>query len=400
MTCGNNICEGNENSTCPQDCNICGDDKCDYDENKTTCPIDCAVCGDSVCDPFEITGLHKTSCVKDCATCGDGYCDSGESSSCDTDCRDKIQGVFMGYLIIPLIIAILLIIFEITRHYATHGRQKAAEAKEAAQTLKDAARKTKLKRMEPGEIMPYLLLFSAGLAVTTILLAFLGISYEKNLAILDLGNYLINNGPIISLIILALAAGIGMLARATYYMERNQAISLSLIFAVLGLVPGLLIFLNLEYMVLMAGLIVGTLAATITIKKDEVEYAVKKPFKMGSEAADKMLTIAAVFACILILLQLYTDSKTSDKLSSAIWQSQTTKAMVKDSFGPQENEKALRDNVVEPFFNSTMGGVNGQLVFAIGAAILLLVILKVFITVIKLLAGFFAWLLDKSGFVK
>jgi len=399
IACGDNKCEGGENETCPEDCNVCGDEKCDYDENKTTCPDDCVICGDDICDAPELTALHESSCPQDCATCGDGYCDAGESSFCDSDCKDKIQGLFAGYFLIPLIIVIVVIIFEVAHHFATSRHPSAKEAAAAAKSAKKA-RAIELKKLEPTTVLPYLFVFAFGLILTSILIAFLGLDYGKNLAILDMGNYLLGSGPIISLMVISLAAGMGLLARATYYMERAQALSLTIGFSVMGLVPGLFIFLNLEYLVLMIGMLVGIMAATLTIKKEETEYVVVKSFRIGSDAADKTLTIAAIFACVLVFMQLYLGADTSDQLSASIWNSQVSKAAVKESFGPQADEAALKDNVVEPLLSSRMGGFEGRLIFAMTVAVILFIVLKLFIIITKLLAGFFSWMLDKSGFVE
>ena len=42
--CGNGMCQGNEPTTCPQDCmqaNMCGNGQCDASETTATCPGDC-----------------------------------------------------------------------------------------------------------------------------------------------------------------------------------------------------------------------------------------------------------------------------------------------------------------------------------------------------------------------
>jgi hypothetical protein len=76
--CGNgtcNISDGENCSTCPQDCggpceSTCGDFACDAidGEDCSTCPGDCGVCidcGDDVCDASETCA----SCAEDCGVC-------------------------------------------------------------------------------------------------------------------------------------------------------------------------------------------------------------------------------------------------------------------------------------------------------------------------------------------
>lgn len=418
VVCGDNVCDAQEiislhNTTCPADCALCGDGYCDQTENVTTCPGDCAVCGDGVCDggenitclqdcsvcgngvceKSELISLHETTCPGDCAVCGDGYCDSGESKTCNQDCAEKVQGLFIGYFAIPIALVIVIIIFEITRHYwADRGEDlKESEA--------EARKKKKMVRMEVLDVAPYLIIFAVSLAAAGALLALTGPSYSKNLAVLDLGSYLMGNALWISLAVVSLAVGIGLLARATYYMERNQAIRLSAVFGLIGMAPGLFIFLKLEYLALMGGMAVGIAVATMMIKREEAEYSIKKPFKIGAEAADKMLTVAALFVCLAVFLQLYLGGETEEKLSASIQNSDATRAYVRENFGMQNSTAAVRANVVEPFFESSENGMSGKLLFSTLVALLLLAVLKFFILITKLLAGFFSWLLDRSGFV-
>jgi hypothetical protein len=215
-------------------------------------------------------------------------------------------------------------------------------------------------------------------------------------AVFDLGSYLLESGPAISVIMILLAAGIGLLARATYYTERSQAISLSAGFTAMGMLPGLFIFLTLEYLMLMIGVLTGVAVAMMTIKKEEEELSVKKPFKIGSDAADKALFITSLFVCLTFFVQVYADAGTADNMSKAIWEGKATKSAGRETFGPQESEQTVKENVVAPFLSSSFGG---KLAFATAAALLLLVILRLFTLITKLLAGFFAWMLDKSGFV-
>jgi hypothetical protein len=78
--CGDDICEGVEEVTCPDDCRpcespapgACGDKKCDPGESWCNCPTDClpglpSCCGDLKCDlPSESVG----SCPADCLSAG------------------------------------------------------------------------------------------------------------------------------------------------------------------------------------------------------------------------------------------------------------------------------------------------------------------------------------------
>ena len=97
--CGNNKCEPLEDifakgpAYCPNDCGIeCGDGECHLSEVEpgNTCAEDCApLCGNKKCDPFEaLPGPLK--CAKDCPKCGDDVCNSAEkpfgTSPCPKDC--------------------------------------------------------------------------------------------------------------------------------------------------------------------------------------------------------------------------------------------------------------------------------------------------------------------------
>lgn len=66
--CGDEICQGTEGTSCPEDCfvgeGICGDGFCTEDESVTGCPGDCSlsgVCGDAVC-----VGVEWLTCPADC----------------------------------------------------------------------------------------------------------------------------------------------------------------------------------------------------------------------------------------------------------------------------------------------------------------------------------------------
>jgi hypothetical protein len=413
--CGDGICAGSETAeSCPEDCvisiddidevpvieenqsgvfTICGDEVCDEGETKGNCPDDCVICGDGVCDPEEILGLHETSCPQDCAVCGDGYCEQGEIETCPEDCASG-QGLFVGYFVIPLVIAIIIIIFELTHRFA--GAKQHLPEPAGKRTVK----LPRMERMETEKLAPFFVIFAVMIAASTLILAAMGLSYSNNLAIFDLAAYLMDNAVLVSLLIVLTAMALGVIARVTYYMEKKQAITMTSVSMAAGLFPGLLIFLNLEYLALMFGCIIGGVFAMSRIKSEESELAVKKPFRMGSEFADKTLFIAAIVLSVVVLMSLYTSEATEDKFSSAIWSSEYTRSYVNDNYGMQQSEQGVRENVVSPFFSSNIGGMSGKLIFSIAVALVLLAVLKVFITIIKMLAGFFAWMFDKSGFAQ
>jgi MYXO-CTERM domain-containing protein len=86
--CGNGKCENNENcSNCSQDCgSCCGNGACDNGENCGSCSKDCgSCCGNGQCD----NGENCSTCDKDCGKCcGNGACDYGEQcETCPTDCK-------------------------------------------------------------------------------------------------------------------------------------------------------------------------------------------------------------------------------------------------------------------------------------------------------------------------
>lgn len=80
-SCGDSVCEGDENRWNCADCASCGDGICDtqWDESNSSCSIDC-FCGDGGCRGDET----RTNCPTDCAVCGDGFCDPEED--CIADC--------------------------------------------------------------------------------------------------------------------------------------------------------------------------------------------------------------------------------------------------------------------------------------------------------------------------
>jgi hypothetical protein len=402
--CGDSICSPSESySDCPEDCIIhvnetnetdegqegaivCGDNNCTDGENKENCPEDCVVCGDGVCDSIEVTGLHSTSCGEDCYVCGDGVCDAGEEQKCENDCGEDAQGLMTGYFLIPLIIVIIIVLFEVTNHFAGEKRQPSKR--------KSPPERIKMKHLETGDVIPYFLVFGVLIALSAIFLSMMDIGVQ-NLAVFDLGAFILKNGILIALTATFAAIGLGIVARAAYFMETGQTLTLSLVFTFLGMMPGLLIFHNIEYMMLMFGLMLGVAFATLRTKSEERELNVKKPFKIGSEFADKTLFMGAIFLAITVFLSLYAGEDTADHLSSAIWESQYTRGYAQENYPGVGGKEELKDNVISPFFSNDIGGLDGKLVFSIGIAILVLVLLKAFILIIRLMAGSFAWVLDK-----
>lgn len=66
--CGNGICELNEEGICKADCQWCGDNSCNDNEDYKICPQDCegpVICGDKICD-------NNENCCIDCG-CDSGY---------------------------------------------------------------------------------------------------------------------------------------------------------------------------------------------------------------------------------------------------------------------------------------------------------------------------------------
>ena len=63
----------------------CGNTRCGAGEDRSTCPIDCAVCGDTFCD-----GNESSTCASDCAVCGNLICEGNEASTCTGDCTARL----------------------------------------------------------------------------------------------------------------------------------------------------------------------------------------------------------------------------------------------------------------------------------------------------------------------
>jgi len=149
-TCGDNVCAGDEATTCPQDCTVaptcgnntidsgevcdggqfacpgfpagqappmgicsddcktclyCGDGTCNQRENSDTCPQDCQnaqpVCGNGILEGYEQCDGTAGACPQGqfcdrfcfCGYCGDGECTGGEGfiscgNFCPADCPD------------------------------------------------------------------------------------------------------------------------------------------------------------------------------------------------------------------------------------------------------------------------------------------------------------------------
>ncbi|MEM2919043.1 MAG: DUF333 domain-containing protein [Candidatus Altiarchaeota archaeon] len=131
VICGNGKCEQNENfGNCPEDCpsgerdNYCdaqSDDKCDPDCRAELDP-DCTTvrCGDKICN-FE-QGENFLNCREDCSSGSkDNYCDKIVDKICDPDCTNledpdcKRTEPLPIYLILVILIISLLIIFLIKK---------------------------------------------------------------------------------------------------------------------------------------------------------------------------------------------------------------------------------------------------------------------------------------------
>lgn len=95
--CGDGNCnasDGETCKTCEKDCGKCqagcGDGKCNSpSEDCKSCPADCGQCPPS-CGDGKCEGNEKTTCPQDCSatTCGNGVCESGETvDNCPLDCK-------------------------------------------------------------------------------------------------------------------------------------------------------------------------------------------------------------------------------------------------------------------------------------------------------------------------
>jgi hypothetical protein len=89
--CGNGKCEGNELSTCPNDCKtgpVCGNGVCESGETSASCSPDCPVtdlCGNGKCDANET----PINCNQDCTTaacCASKGYKCGDVPACNGNC--------------------------------------------------------------------------------------------------------------------------------------------------------------------------------------------------------------------------------------------------------------------------------------------------------------------------
>lgn len=113
-TCGDQVCQSFELSSCPIDCtawldlSACGNGVCEPDANEDLllCAADCgpyagAACGDGTCAADESGVTCPTDCAPDQyfspvmgALCGNGTCDVTESSlTCAADCVSAVPAV-------------------------------------------------------------------------------------------------------------------------------------------------------------------------------------------------------------------------------------------------------------------------------------------------------------------
>jgi hypothetical protein len=89
-TCGENV------TSCPADCHLCGNGKCEPTEGPDKCPQDCCgYCGDKKCASYGKCTETKDTCAEDCAPagCGNSVCEKGENpANCSNDCQKFICG--------------------------------------------------------------------------------------------------------------------------------------------------------------------------------------------------------------------------------------------------------------------------------------------------------------------
>lgn len=95
--CGDNVCSpGETRQSCPDDCDLCGNGDCDVGETLQNCEMDCeaqGTCGNQICETGE-----SSSCPADCAPppppdpCGNGVCAATETiTSCAADCGARLR---------------------------------------------------------------------------------------------------------------------------------------------------------------------------------------------------------------------------------------------------------------------------------------------------------------------
>ncbi|MBN2518111.1 MAG: hypothetical protein JXB14_04655 [Candidatus Altiarchaeota archaeon] len=390
ITCGDRICSFGENISCPRDCEICGNGVCESSENKSSCMEDCAVCGDGECDSNELISLHESDCPEDCNDCGDGYCDHGEPETCRRDCEGSSQGVFREFFIILLILAAVVVMVEIA-HYHLMGKRAPGK------TVGGIEKKPQKPEATPRINVPYMLLLSLMLLVSVWLLSVIEPDYGVLLNIFELGNYLMNNAVVLFLLVLVLSTALSLLAYMNLDMDKRKAITVSVPFVLIGVVPGFLFFQSIEFVIFIISFLAGVALAIFTVKSEEKELKVRKPFKIGNDAAGRVLIVVSMLLSLMVFMQLYLKEDTADSLASTLWNSPTSKALILENMKGVYGEGDVKAYVVEPFFDLDIGGGKGRLFFAGGVSLLLLALLKVFSVIVKLLTGAMMWAIDRLG---
>jgi len=94
LTCGDGLCYergGEDASTCPQDCDYCGNGFCGGLEDYYICAKDCDACNNGYCGPYE----NENNCPQDCGDfCGNNYCGPEEDENfCPEDCSGCGNGI-------------------------------------------------------------------------------------------------------------------------------------------------------------------------------------------------------------------------------------------------------------------------------------------------------------------
>ena len=94
--CGNNICEGGEERSCQQDCEVttgprsCGDTICDAGEDANSCPSDCKVPGRTCPVNVQCSDGSQVVCKQDGNSCQCGQCPIGNlPQGCRQEKDDK-----------------------------------------------------------------------------------------------------------------------------------------------------------------------------------------------------------------------------------------------------------------------------------------------------------------------
>ncbi|MBN2518272.1 MAG: hypothetical protein JXB14_05485 [Candidatus Altiarchaeota archaeon] len=389
IICGDGSCDLDENVTCPRDCDICGDGSCGISENKSNCIEDCSICGDGVCDLTELVTLHQTVCPEDCHVCGDEICDHGETKNCPKDCEKSLFEVFKDYFWVLLLIVAIAVILEVAHSYAAKIRAPKPEKPKLCKKPK------KLTVSDLKSSAVFLLLFSIILLSAIWLLSISRLTYVDMLSVFDYPSLLANNGPLLVGVVLLTSLLSLPLIIGTCGLDRTRASLLTIPFSFLGVLPGLLFLQSIEFLMAIMGIVVGTCIAVFTIRTEGEEYKVSKPFKIGSEAVQKILSFASLFLVITAFFALYLSPAFEDIVSDSLWRSEITRETIRANLGPTISRAEVGDLIVKPFFDIQFGPIDGRLIMACGAALLLSGVLKIFSILCKLLAGFLVWSLEK-----